>query len=595
MQQETSEERYQTGSSTSVQGKTQDEISTKGQGGKSSKRGKRGRDGSKGTNSYHNDPKWYLKSPRLAQLTGDINYTYPAGGDIPVVVGHTPSSATPLTYPQNMDFTNWKTPVTWHRTLPSLLTLRVYPSVGIANSRSSALNVAANGLRTFQRSTNTGRINYDAPDLFLYLLGNADIYAYIVWLERLASVFDGVNKLNWTIPELFYRANYCDPDDIMPNIRKLWTGIETLIIKASRLVVPDQNAFPIFSRRAFMFEGVYTEGNSVKDQLYMFTPAAFYKWSFDDKGKGQLVLAGEDLFKPGSSLTVDQLITFGLELIDAMFLDSTHSTMSGDLLKAYGNNIIKLGTFNPNLRLEPTFNIEVLEQIKNATAVGQIYGGSINQEVGEVTKGDPYLTSVYYAREGLFDNLTVDNEDQYWLNYALTGTRLLTTSTNDVSSVLTVLNTRLVNTLDPDLQFKPNPFESSQRFPMAINCGTEICEAFYTWTLDEGFEAKWDRHIQMHMTDFAPNTAAEQLADNLSTLWRQTASLGNFKFHPIVTEVVYDYSSPHKYRVIGDTFDYDNFAMIDPNELKQIHETCLLSLFGVPDTSIGYSSSGRQA
>nr|AVX53786.1 putative capsid [Marmot picobirnavirus] len=537
-----------------------------------------------------NDPQWYFADPVLSALAGDLNWTYPAGRPVPIYVR---KDAAFVRWPQKQNGQYVQNADWSYKKIPSILSVRVYPSVGNSIDPSSPINTAAKGIRAYQRSTSTGSTNYDSPDLMMYIAANADVYSYIVWLQRIAAIVPMSNQLNYSYPELMLQANYVDPVDVTTNIRHLWSGIESLIVKAARLVVPSEKVLPIFARRAFMFSSVYTEGSSTKDQLYMYTPAAFYKFGIDDRGQGQLVLAGEDMFKPGVYNTVDQLIAFGNQLINAIYSDDTHATMSGDLMKAYAGNIVKLAPLNVDAVIAPTFDITVLEQIKNAIAVGKLIGGSVNQVN---TVGDqPYITSVYYGAEGIGLGNDTPNYFQVNAQTTLGSSLMVTTSTVDVSTALAVENTRLVVGLDFAQYEQPgHGSNTGDTAAWAIVSGSEICEAFYTWTSNGlGDTPQWDRHIYAHVSH------ANSSLDETITLWRQTQDIASFKFHPRVAEFVEAPKVPGTVKqeeslviYVGDTFDYDNFAILNLDVMREMHESCLLSLFGVSASAVAFSRQG---
>lgn len=57
------------------------------------------------------------------------------------------------------------------RSIPGIMNLYFVPTIGSSTAgESSAINIAAKNIYSFVRHENSGRINYDAPDLMLYLL-----------------------------------------------------------------------------------------------------------------------------------------------------------------------------------------------------------------------------------------------------------------------------------------------------------------------------------------------------------------------------------------------------------------------------------------
>lgn len=554
-----------------------------------------------GDKEYSNDPQWYFKDATLAQFSGNLNFTWPAGANVPIPVNNfSPDRA--LT---GDDIAGTSRKFNY----PTLMTLRVYPTVGNSLEMSSALNYAAAGLKAYQRSTNSGGNVYDAPDLMMYLLANADIYSYIMFLQRIIAIGPTVNQLNWTYPDTLYLANCVDPVDIVVNRPNLIAGVQQIIVRASQLVVPDATILPLFARRVFMYSGLYIESDSAKDQLYMYTPGGFLKFGLDAEGKGTLFME-RNTFKPGAKLTVDQLISYGMDMVNKIQLDETTSIMSGDLLKAYGDKRIKLAPVNENAILTPSFNIEVLEQIKNATAVGEPIGLDIYQ-TADVATASPFLKSCVGLGEPYRKDLdtSLRNAD-YVGSWALTQARVINTASNIVNPALVVENTRLMaqfaNTTSKQFEgLYDDPIFAHQwgadttyfggfekhTLPILLSCGSEVVEGIYTWNpVDKG---KFDRFITYHSV-----LAEGELTARYKILLGQWCAISRFKYAPMIQEILCKKKKADQDWVvtnmvgeyIGEIYDYDNYAIVDKDSLQRLHDTCLLSLLNVAGTAISFEN-----
>lgn len=359
-----------------------------------------------------NDPAWYAANAALLRDSASIPYSWALGTPID------------MSNPLNVNADKRKV------IIPGLQTLYLTPSVGQSSSADSPINVASNSTYAFIRHANSGHSNYDAPDLMLYIMAMSQVYSYIVFLQRAYGAATLYAQRNRYIPDKLLEAMFIDPR-VRTNLADFRYGINMLIQKAASFAVP--NTMSYFNRQAFLYGNIYCEGESLKDQLYMYCPDSFwkYQWNATDSS-GELVptqfyggTGGQGYFG------VFGLIEYGNAMLDALIMDEDMNIMSGDILKAYGsNNIIKLQPLATEYPILPIFNLGVLEQMKNATVVGTFPGCVNTKVVQDPTKGflmcAPSVT--------LVKDSTVPN----WVNKAgsealktLLGNRLITTSVLD--------------------------------------------------------------------------------------------------------------------------------------------------------------------
>lgn len=480
---------------------------------------------------YDNDPSWYSSNGKLLASAGQFNFTYPVGSTLVDFVPYSGVDAK----------------------LPGLLTLLTVPSVGNCSDPSSPMNIAMNAQYSFIRHANSGHANYDAPDLMLYTLAMSSVYSYINFLTRVYGTVGIYTQRNRYFPRTILTAQEVNPEDAMIHRMDLYNGILLLIQKASSFYVPGN--MNIFKREAFMYEGIYTEGSSIKDQMYAFVPWGFYQYGLGtNPAAGCLKLKKYHKYSGAADTlyTVEQLIQFGNELLEPLIGSEDIGIMSGDILKAYGaNGVMKMGYPDFNYVVNPVFNITVLEQIKNATVLGNVgvkqsddtYVGLENgailvyQDVTSLKTG-PFLKSVY-AYTDATKNDTVKDKASHNI--------VLTTTTADPGLDVVVENSRLMVQFDV-----PNDHEG--KFNYELFCGSDIVVRGYVWSTDI-VGNPWAFEIPSYFE----LTTSVTLTDKMSVF----AKMSTFDFKPLNWYIITD---TLQFYLFG---DIDNFALLSRNDIDR--------------------------
>lgn len=490
-----------------------------------------------------NDPEWYAQDAALLRDAATLPFSFPSGVNInlhnPLADGHI-----------------------YH---PGVMTLRLTPAIGWSTNPSSAVNVASTAIYTWVRHVNSGRTNYDAPDLMLYLLSMAEVYSYIVFLQRIYACATYYSAENRNIPSMLLTAQNVDATSIQSNLADFRYGINLIINKAAALAIPAVMHY--FNRKVFLYRGLYTEGTSIKDQLYMYTPNGFWQYQYDADGAGCLrtvPLASNNILT--DMLTYQQLLDYGNSLIDPIYGSEDMKIMAGDILHAYGDNIIKISPMDTIQPISPVFDIVVLEQFKNATVCGGLAQCDVLQDS---TKG--WLTSTPLVFDSA--SLTAGNNpafDKAVLS-VLAEDRLLTTTTAYTDPNLVIENSRLM-AIGNFGSIRDVTVGNVTLPAIPIVCGTEIALFCVVYTKTAGITWKAN---SLQYSNAAPT---EQ---TLEELWTACAQ---FKFQPAIRIVPWtadgkwnDALPPSKLM-----FDLDNFAQVSYDMLWNLHDTALYSMLHSP-------------
>lgn len=314
-----------------------------------------------------NDPAWYAGDPQLLLDAASISSTLPLGTPIqPWASGTRDIYGAALgTLGDTYGYSNVG--------INTIVTAPVFPK---AESFNDPLNLSAHMLYTHVRYTNSGRKNYDQADLLMYVMAVADLYSYAFYLKRIYNTAFMFSQRNLFYNQLL-ECMHVNADDIVGNLAQFRAFINWYIAKISTLVVP--SSVELFKRRAFMYQAVYCENTelSLRDQLYMFIPAGFYKWKLDDKNKSMVEFQPFQytLGVDGYKLDFSTLKSYANDLLEGLIGDEDIGIMSGDIMRSFEGNLIGISSQEEQGLLIPIYDEYVLHQMKNATLVRRLQVG----------------------------------------------------------------------------------------------------------------------------------------------------------------------------------------------------------------------------
>lgn len=510
----------------------------------------------------NNDPAWYSTDPALLRDAASIPFSWASG--TPVNVGGFGGIET-----AKWNFSDAK------YTMPGIQVQMLKPSVGFALDPTAPINIAANATYAFVVHANSRNTSYNAPDLMQYIMAMSQVYAFISFCQRAYGVATLYAQGNRYLPDSLLRVMSIDPDDVRNHLADFRYGINLLINKAASFAVPA--TMPFFSRQAMLYSNIYTGGTSVKDQLYLYTPDSFWRFNVDSTKAGLLQDVTWDTWGRSISpvlYTVDKILEFGSALLDPLISSEDMNVMSGDILKAYGaNNIIKLVPLDTSYPIVPVYNPMVLEQMKNATVIGDFKSESNNVAQEPVAKGWLVSTPSIAA-----DSTTPNTAAQqlYRLPF-YSENKILTTAIAEPTPEVVMENSRLMTGLYDIVET-----EGAGTAIGRLLCGSEIVVrcCFLTREIgDTGAISDYRFYANYINTSAIPINAAAQ-----ESFVRQFGILSNFKYHPAFMYASYSGSTPtfsNKYPG-NKNLDVDNYAILDNDTIAKLHETALMSMLHVP-------------
>lgn len=349
------------------------------------------------------------------------------------------------------------------------------------------------------------------------------------------------DQRNRYIPKVILTDNYVDPNDMINHISDFRFWLNTFINKVSSFAVPA--TLPIFNRMAFQFSNYYSDGPSIKDQLYQFAPygLAWFKFSLNDQGVGQLLLAYMNKTGTNGLANYNDITTYGDSLFNAIWAQEDFGIMSGDILKAYGNNIIKLAPVPEMLILTPMYDTMFLHQFKNAKIRALTVEPRVTQNANE-----GYLISLLLP--DVSTQAEYDKRVPLW-----SGNHILSSDFDNPTPEVVIESTRLMPAWNSESEW----FETGVELPV---------RAQYSFFNSTG------TYSNIKVTDVIDiDTATPDTLLNL-------ALIKQFKYAPEV-DCTYVDGSDRKYIRV---WDIDNYAVLSNDDLEKMHTAALMSMYAVP-------------
>lgn len=300
----------------------------------------------------YNDPKWYVSDGQLAKDVASLSFNTALGSSF-------------MLSSDNLD-SRW--------TVPGIMSILTMPTGGASTDDNSPINIAARKVYSFVRHANSGHSNYDPADLMMYLLAMDSIYIYWSWMVRLYGTLQVFSQTNRYVGDALIYSMGANAESLRQNLANFRAYINMFAVKASTFAVP--KTMSLFIRHSWMYSNIYKDEDVSKSQFYVYAPAGVYKWAptISAGGSGLApvnVAAAEDsnfsiVGLASSQNTYVNITAIGNQLINALLGNEDIGIMSGDILKAYGaENLWRLETIPEGYAVIPVFSEEVLSQIHN--------------------------------------------------------------------------------------------------------------------------------------------------------------------------------------------------------------------------------------
>lgn len=498
-----------------------------------------------------NDPAWYGKYPELMKTVSSIPYSIPTGAEINWDIEIDPSKPLSKTSPFAISWAS----------VPGIMVLSVMPTPGLSKDGTSPINVAARLAYTKVRQENSGAKVYDWPDLMLYYLAMDQIYSFVTWMNRVYGCFMLYANQSRYVPAALLHAQKINFEDILSHGNDFKAWIDVITSQAAQMAVP--NDISLYNRHAFMYQDVYQDAASIKSQMYMFVPHGFYKYE-EMQGAGKLVpYILNDIFG-SSDLTFANLQKIWNDLFSPIILSEDFAVMSGDTLKAFKENTIKLQLMPMGYTIVPHTDYEVLTQIKNATVNRQYATAGMGNTAASFEIWQDVNTNALIYDPVIASNSSgtyYNNVKSLWLSTYkdvpdesdnMVYTRLMNTTHTEVETgTVTTYNLKFDAVGSEFIaQVVVYGWRRNTNGDWILSPSFVSQASMYEWTTAQIYNAVGYASIAKHF-DFSP--ALYVFMDNGS---------GNSFFYPI--------------------FDLDNWTIVRTYELEKMHNAAIMSMLRVP-------------
>lgn len=482
----------------------------------------------------------------LVRDTGTFSYDWPAGSTLDF---------------DSSDLTSMS--------IPGAMIYDVVPTIGHSNSVLSPINIASRQMYNFIRHDKSGSSRYDAPDMGIYCVALANVYAFLNWLRRSYQLSNVYTAKNRYFPEAVVFGTGVDFNMFAYNRAdfRAWFNMATL--RVAKLHVPA--AIPLFGRMATMYTEIFGEGPSLRDQIYMLNPAGFYFYKLNSDGSGALEFRSlthlQEQYSGGKPLTLEALELIFDEFVAPILMDEDFCMMSGDIIHAYGPEaLIKLSLLSEEETISHALSLDVLDMFRNAEIVPlDLSDISITQDTENLNG---------YLRQEIDPTRLASGESK--LEGALTlsilkGRKALTTYNPEPTSANTYNNSRWCYSVSNNNKL--------------ISGSEVICNA---------------RILRLNEQDnYSPATTEFHMVDVLHTedgfsvsvsgyihkLWYFMEG-SRFTFHPAVYFASGNFESSTPVYPPVMVQQLDNYTLIDRLQVERMHEVTLLNLFGLETSKV---------
>lgn len=300
----------------------------------------------KGKTKGRNDSSWYRVDSQVMKDAANLSFATTAG----------------LTYDLK-DAAGGISSVNAVDTMPGIMTMYTIPTFGPLTDWSSPFNVAVRDMYSFIRHANSGHSNYDAANLGMYLMAYDSAATFYAWMVRLYGLTRTVLVQNAYTPRDLVTAAGGDYASLVTELADFRAYINAYAVRLNAMRVPSK--WHILERHMWQYTHVFADSPTNKASFYLFRPATVWRYILGATPEA----TGLNPIRFTGKWTLAMIKTQGEELLNSILNDEDFNIMSGDILKAYGDNTFSLSLISEDYAVLPVYDQEVLMQIHNASIV----------------------------------------------------------------------------------------------------------------------------------------------------------------------------------------------------------------------------------
>ena len=305
-------------------------------------------------------------------------------------------------------------------TFPGIMTLSWLPTIGISEGPTSPVSLAGRKLYYFVRHANSGHVNYDAPDLTNYIVAADSAFFMFSYFRRALGMLNTFSPLNRYYAQYAMESAGFNYDDLFHNAAELSFFLNQTAAKMRSLVLPKSIAY--YQRHSALSDNIYADADDARAQTYQFVPAGWYVWTEPTSGDVTNHKLWHLSFHPnpgitdnpstrssdnesryaqrpdrGSLLTLANMREIMDGILEPLLLSEDFNIMSGDILKAFGSDVIVGVSEVPiGYTIAPVYDEDALDQIRNAIIL------TLNIQIDAATGSTPAKEFDIVQEDGLY-------------------------------------------------------------------------------------------------------------------------------------------------------------------------------------------------
>lgn len=496
-----------------------------------------------------NDVSWYQNFPQFSKDVATLPFSTQVG------------------VPMQLSSQVGESAITLKTTVPGVMRIGFFPTVGVSNDNSSPLNRSSLRFYSALRNKQKASAPYDPADAMISMVALDSAYMYWAFLRRAYGVAQLFSPVNRYYPRALLIAMGISTT-ILDNLAEFRAYINRYAISLGQFATPK---FDMLYRHQWMCSGLYADQPTTRAQTYLFVPEGY--WIYDNTAQQGTTLNYVMWQDPGATGVTQhnlaEIETFGNNLINALAGDEDIGRITGDIYAAFGSsNTFQAEETSDGYTILPLYNETVLSQIENAKmcngwATGYTPTITQNPSVNNgailfqpIVAGAPFkLTGTdanYLDPRMQTDNVLNAHTDSPTPDFVMEATRLIFSGTYNMSNNQSLAHTTITS------------------------CGSDICTNMRVIQVNPSTLAFRSLKVNTNaiITDVVTD---QQLASVIS-------QISNFDWHPIL--YVYDDEDPtagiQNEWLQGFFGDVDNITPLPDNQLAMIHEAAMLSLFDIP-------------
>lgn len=492
-----------------------------------------------------NDIGWYNKNPELLRAAGSFPFASILGTRL------------------------------WGKySVPGIMEFGWCPTIG--GEKGIPVNQAFNSMYSFIVHANSRNYKWNAPDGGLLIIAGSQVFAAIAALTRAYGTVKYYAERNLYVPDALLQSQGFNPDDLRKNLGQLWFTLNNLIDQTRQIWIP--LIFPVIDRWIWLNSMIFTDAPGVTSQSYIFTQNAYFAYDETESQEGGMLIpirkhGTSQIFDPTkNAYNVADWVGTIQDMIDKLIESEDRGIIFGDILNAYGPEKIRSMTQIPvDYVVVPTYNAEVLMQVENVIQNDK-HVNAIGQTNNRVVVG-------WNSSAGSDGNSSLEqNQSSYVLNF-----HIPENPTPEQVMIATRLMSGGYDYLDSWwYDFTEHKWQYGKRVGLDTT-GSEIVNSIAVWNL----QASDPTHGHQDIIPQCWPSADENVARLEKWLWFMT-----FDWHPFL------YKTPAPFIINESTGtvvsgaksmdpefafgDYDNYTLIQREELRNLHRVALFSEWGVP-------------